>query len=483
MRIAYLSPLPPTRTGIAHYSAMLLPALRERIDVTAFASADGYRRDEFDAAVYQLGNNPHHEWIYREAMEHVGIVVLHDVVLHHLIVEMTLARGDIEGFVAALEENHGAAGAAWARGRAIGLHHELANFLMPASIELARRSRAVIVHNRWAAEWLESFGVTTPIHVVPHPQIPEPSSLRRDEVRLRLGFSAADRVIGFFGFLTSAKRAEVVLQAFEKARECDPRLRLLIVGETAPNIDPRSLARDGVIVTGYVPDEEFAAYYAAADRLVNLRYPSAGETSGTLMRAFDAGKPVAVSDYAQFAEYPDSCVVKIPFGESEVDDLAEFFLREVDGAEIARNQREWLEKHARLNLAVDGYLVALSNTSAVEAFAVEPSLPLFAQLRLVGLYAESGTITFTIRNTGTSTIHTRTYGQPEYRIVAKLFDGGIEAQDRWLSLPSDLAPNETTTLSFAAVVGSGRYALRLYDGLQSIPTIDHEPWGSAEIAL
>jgi glycosyltransferase involved in cell wall biosynthesis len=483
MRIAYLSPLPPARTGIAHYSAMLLPALRERIDVTPFASADGYRREAFDAAIYQLGNNPHHEWIYREAMEHPGIVVLHDVVLHHLIVEMTLARGDVEGFVAALEENHGAAGAAWARGRAIGLHHEMANFLMPASIELARRSRAVIVHNRWAAEWLESFGVATPIHVVPHPYIPEPSSPRRDEVRRRLGFSAADRVIGFFGFLTSAKRAEIVLKAFEKARESNPRLRLLIAGEPAPNIEPQSLARDGVVVTGYVPDEEFAAYYAAADRLVNLRYPSAGETSGTLMRAFDAGKPVAVSDYAQFAEYPDTCVVKIAFGESEVDDLAEFFLRDMDDAAMASAQRKWLEAHARLDLAVDGYIAALGSNPAVETSAVGPSLPLFVQLKLVGLYAENGTITFTIRNTGTSTIRTHTYGQPEYRIVAKLFDGGIEAQDRWLSLPTDLAPNETTTLSFAAVVGSGRYALRLYDGLQSIPTIDHEPWGSAEITL
>ena len=67
-------------------------------------------------------------------------------------------------------------------------------------------------------------------------------------------------------------------------------------------------------MTGYVDDAEFDDYYAAADRLVNLRYPSAGETSGTLIRAFEAGKPVAVSDYAQFAELPDDVVTKIAFG-------------------------------------------------------------------------------------------------------------------------------------------------------------------------
>ena len=33
MKVAYYSPLPPSRSGIADYSALLLPALRERVDV------------------------------------------------------------------------------------------------------------------------------------------------------------------------------------------------------------------------------------------------------------------------------------------------------------------------------------------------------------------------------------------------------------------------------------------------------------------
>ena len=149
-----------------------------------------------------------------------GVIVLHDLVLHHLIVEMTLARGDVDGYVAALEANHGEAGAAWARGRAAGLHSEMGNFLMPASVDVANRSRAVIVHNHYAADRLQSFGVTAPIHVVPHPFEPQPSARgRRDAVRAQHGFASGDRVIGLFGFLTSAKRAEVVLAAFAKREE------------------------------------------------------------------------------------------------------------------------------------------------------------------------------------------------------------------------------------------------------------------------
>lgn len=358
MRIAVLTPLPPTRSGVAHYASMLLPALGERAEVRAFDSLEGYRRQDFDAVVYQLGNNPHHEVMYAEAMREPGVAVLHDLVLHHLVVEMTLARGDVEGYVAALQASHGPAGAAWARGRAVGLHTEMANFLMPASIEVARRSKAVIVHNQYARDRLQEFGVASPVHVVPHPYIPETRSFDRTALRARLGFAPDTRVIGFFGFLTSAKRAEVVLEAFRIAREEDPRLALLIVGEPAPNIDVSSLQREGIVTTGYVADDDFPAYYAVADRFVNLRYPSAGETSGTLIRALDAGKPVAVSHYAQFAELPDDCVFKVPLGDGETERVVEFFLRELEDPSPA--QRRWLEAHATLERTVDGYLAALS---------------------------------------------------------------------------------------------------------------------------
>src|SRR5437763_14644909 len=100
MKTFYFSPMPPERTGIAHYSAMLLPALRDRVEVEIVAT--GNRQPATGNRIYHLGNNPHHEWIYREALEVPGVIVLHDVVLHHLIVEMTLARGDAAAYAAAL---------------------------------------------------------------------------------------------------------------------------------------------------------------------------------------------------------------------------------------------------------------------------------------------------------------------------------------------------------------------------------------------
>ncbi len=434
---------------------MVIPALGAK----AFDSLENYRREDFDAVIYQLGNNPHHELMYREAMQHPGVVVLHDLVLHHLIVEMTLARGDAESYVAALQANHGEAGAAWARGRAAGLHSEMGNFLLPASVEIAERATSVIVHNHYARERLQSFGVTTPIHVVPHPYVPETRQFDRRALRARLGFDEDDRVIGFFGFLTSAKRAEVVLEAFQRTK--NRKLKLLIVGEPAPNIDLQSLRGENIVMTGYVADEDFPSYYAVADRFVNLRYPSAGETSGTLIRAFDAGKPVAVSDYAQFAELPDDCVFKVPF-DDEVGKLIEFFTGAM--ASPAKAQRQWLEENATLEKCIAGYRAALRETARAARKPQPATIPLFPRLTLVS--TERG---ITLRNDGDATIKTRTYGTPEYRLIAQVFDGDEVIEGRWLSLPRDVHPGETVTIDF---IPRRPGTLVLSHALQDVPIVE-----------
>ncbi len=451
MKVALFTPLPPAHTGVAHYASMLIPALAKQLELEVIDSPPAARRPPL--AIYQLGNNPHHEWIYKEAMQHPGVIVLHDIVLHHLIVEMTLARGDVDGYVAALEANHGEAGAAWARGRAAGLHSEMGNFLLPASIDVANRSRAVIVHNHYAADRLRSFGVRTPIHVVPHPYKPQ-----NEPNRARKG------LIGFFGFLTSAKRAEVVLAAFHQARQTRRDIRLLIVGEAAPNIDTSMFANEAIKFTGYVPDEEFPKYFAEVDRLVNLRYPSAGETSGTLLRAFDAGKPVAVSDYAQFAELPDDCVTKIPFGDGEIPALVEFFTRDLPSPKAA--QRRWLEQNARMDLTVQGYLAALQDAPNATRHPAPGTIPLFPKLEIVSVSGGE----LTIRNVGETTLRARVYGEPGFRLIAN---------GHWLELPRDLPPGAVAAVELPTELRGKTVAL--VNAIQGIPMLEGEAWGHAAI--
>ncbi|HYI08954.1 MAG TPA: hypothetical protein VEK57_07765, partial [Thermoanaerobaculia bacterium] len=82
---------------------------------------------------------------------------------------------------------------------------------------------------------------------------------------------------------------------------------------------------------------------------------------------------------------------------------------------------------------------------------------------------------------GPATIRTRTYGQPEYRLIAKLFTAsGEQVQDRWLALPCDLTPGATATLEFPRI-GGGAATLRLYHALQDVPLVDAAAF--AEVAL
>src|SRR5262249_37177613 len=121
-----------------------------------------------------------------------------------------------------------------------------------------------------------------------------------------------------FGFQTPIKRTALGAQAL--AAPGLERVHLLVVGEEAPGTGVLEAARRAgvaarVHVTGYLPFADFAAAVPAAGLCLNLRYPTAGETSASLLRVMAAGRAAVVSEYAQFAELPDAIAAKVPLGE------------------------------------------------------------------------------------------------------------------------------------------------------------------------
>lgn len=510
VKIAWLSPLSPVRSGIASYSEMLLPELARRVELTAvvdqaeIAGDPGCevvqyqdflpRRGEFDAVIAQIGNNLHHEFVWRDAIEHRSIAVLHEIVLHHLVTEMTLARGDTEAFIEEMERSHGAVGAAFARGRSRGFHLENANFLFPASGRLAAASAAVIVHNRWAAERLAEMGVETLVHVIDHPFDRLSTTVdvdSRDRTRRALGYSQEERVIGMFGFVTAPKRPDVVMEAFASAWSRRPGLRLLIVGEPAPNVDLEDLAArfglpsDVWRTTGWTSDEEFDAALVAVDRVVSLRYPSAGESSGAVVRIFGASRPVAVPDYAQFAELPGDAVVKIPLGEGEVAALAAFFLSALDDEAIAAAQQRWLRQHGRPGDVAKRYLEVVDRVVAGEVsrptfrsvarstLSPQPVLRVerLETARIEGLVS----VSMTLRNEGSGIVRSLTWGEPAYRLIVKLTRHGAELDSRWVALGRDLHPGETVEVG-GHLRASGADEVVLLHGMVGIPLAADVPF-------
>src|SRR3954466_14553306 len=88
VRIAWFSPLPPIRSGIATYSAAIVPRLSGTPATDCFSKKNARdlfwqaRRDPYDLVVYQLGNAPCHDFMWGYLAAYPGLVVLHDARLH-----------------------------------------------------------------------------------------------------------------------------------------------------------------------------------------------------------------------------------------------------------------------------------------------------------------------------------------------------------------------------------------------------------------
>ncbi len=155
---------------------------------------------------------------------------------------------------------------------------------------------AFLVHARSEAVKLERLARGRPVRVHPHPsyEIFSERAPGREEARAALGLQG--RVILFFGYVRAYKGLEDLLRALTLARP-DAWDQLLIVGEfydpperyRALLMEPR--LKDRVrVVNQYVPNEEVARYFAAAD-VAALPYREA-TGSGIAQVAFGALVPV-----------------------------------------------------------------------------------------------------------------------------------------------------------------------------------------------
>lgn len=352
--LVVFSPLPPTRSGIADYTAELLPALGRRTSVTAVVASGRDLRPIEGAEVvaeveyrrrsalhrlphlYQLGNNTLGAHVYRAALRRPGVVLLHDPVLHHLVEALTLGRGDWVGYEAVMAENYGPAGRRLARLRRAGFFSPAQRSLLPLHRHVLDRSRGVLVHSRFAASRLE-VAAEVPVRVMPH-HVPAAATAASEELdqaaaRARLGLPGCDEpLLLSLGFVTRAKGLDVALRALARLKAERVPCRLVVAGAEDGSLDLAHSAGqagvgDRVQVLGWVPEADFFALLRAADLLLLLRPPSSGESSGVLARALGAGLVALSYDIGPAAEYPDRFVEKVAFGADAAGGVAEAIKR------------------------------------------------------------------------------------------------------------------------------------------------------------
>ena len=144
-----------------------------------------------------------------------------------------------------------------------------------------------------------------------------------------------------FGYLRESKRLLAVLEAFADLHRENPRTALLVAGEFVSTDLERAVdaahgrGRRGPRL-GYLEEREFWLAAAAVDACINLRYPAAGETSGIAIRLMGIGKPVMVTDAAEYARFPEDACLRIAPGVAERESLRQHMILLTSISEVAR---------------------------------------------------------------------------------------------------------------------------------------------------
>jgi glycosyltransferase involved in cell wall biosynthesis len=330
LKIAWLSPFPPQKSGIANYSYWLLKELRPAFDIDLFyegepPSADlqndfaaypmkdfAERRGAYDRTIYHLGNScEFHKKIYELAWNFPGIVVLHDYDLS-VFIHDAFFRENYSLYKQALPDGS-----------------DKENARGPTSHAVVSRSKKVIVHHRWVRNQFAENGL---IQVIPHfaKLNCEPTAEDVREFRAKLGIRDDHFVLACLGFINPNKLPQLQINVVKQLLDAGYPVQMVFAGEPDPQIRDlvneirSSEYRANVIFTGYQSEMDYFSSIFAADVIINLRNPSMGEASGTLMHSLAAARPTIISDANQYREFPDKVCWKLLHDENQAKVLYEY---------------------------------------------------------------------------------------------------------------------------------------------------------------
>jgi glycosyltransferase involved in cell wall biosynthesis len=331
-RLAWFTPLPPVRSGIARYCSDLLPGLAAEYSIDLFVDGppamfespherihlfDAHdfiwknRASPYELIVYQLGNAPCHDYMWAYLVRYPGLVVLHDGQLHHARGRMLLQRRQPrrEDYRREFRFNHPDANPDLAELGAVGLLGSL-TYPWPMLRIVVESGRCLLVHNDWLADQIRDAHPAATVDVVEMGVAGfAPQSGARHQIRSRYGIAEDAVVFTAFGKVTPEKRVREALRALASVQEFAPHAHLLVAGETVDYYDLQSEAErlgssERITFSGYLRDEEIGDVLAASDVCLSMRWPTSRETSASWLRCLAAGKPTISTDLVHTVDVP-----------------------------------------------------------------------------------------------------------------------------------------------------------------------------------
>jgi len=344
MKLNWFSPLPPAKTGIAEFTAGLLPTLSSRADITLWtdqsdwdstleqhcvvrqftpAEIDWTIVNDADVTFYNLGNNHlFHASIWQVSRLHPGVVILHDVSLHNFF--DSLYNGvwrDTSGYLDQMEAHYGLEGRRAASefvNRTVSIEALAERYpLTPLALE---NSIGAIVHSPSAFEELSRLNQIATVYV-PLPAVFGP---RFDLADLPSRSDDPPYNLILFGHLGRNRRLDSVFEALEPFHQ-KHLFHLHIYGASDDSKQLRQRIRslnlsDVVTLHGYATENHLDAALKKAHLAINLRYPTMGEASASQLRIWSYSLPSLVTQVGWYSSLPEATVAHVR-PDHEVEDI------------------------------------------------------------------------------------------------------------------------------------------------------------------
>lgn len=334
--LAIIAPFPPTKSGIADYVAVQAEALQKKYELLlvvecnnevaryphfpgcVIAAEDFVKQPAWHRRVlFHLGNSPNHLWALELLKSVTGIVILHDFFLTDVLQYQIRQTGlNANAIYRAFIRAHGLA--PFLRESAPGKSFIPTDY--PCNLSVIEQARCVLVHSEYVMRLARQYygdRVNDRIRQIPFARTLDPQG-DRATAKVTLGFKADDFLVMTFGFATSAKSLETIINAWVISDlHTNDNAHLLIVGEF---LDVRYQERIDRLLTlnnctnlhqlGFQDAVPYRHCLNACDLAVQLRTRSRGETSAALLDCLANGIPVIANHHGFVEDLPDSVLWK-----------------------------------------------------------------------------------------------------------------------------------------------------------------------------
>ncbi len=335
-RIAFVSPLPPQKSGISDYSAELLPYLDEYFDIDifvdqpieninpAFTSQFSIypwqhllkNKSNYESVIYQMGNSIFHSFMLDLIRKVPGIVVLHDFYIGNLISQIM----NPHKLILKLDNDHGLRSL-------LDLQSSIEKTILkwPMNWSIMKFAKEIIVHSKFQKElnqkyyhlgWSQNPSIINPLRSNDSCHQTKPIEIIKENLEI----PKEKFIFCVFGIISPFKYIKEIIEAFYKLTKNNDDSLLLFIGEFVNkdfeheihNLVKKLKLKTKIRFTGFVTPEQYRDYLICVDIAIQLRKNSRGETSAAVLDCLESGIPTIVNAHGSLKELEKEAVVMLP---------------------------------------------------------------------------------------------------------------------------------------------------------------------------